>query len=154
MRSIFFLLALILTPGTASASASVSLSSTVFVEKTQQDDGGRPRITLEQPDLVRPGDTLVFVVRYQNKGQASASDFSVTNPLPKAVAFRETSGGSPLYSVDGGHKWGMLASLKVRESGGQFRRARPDEVTHIRWTFRQPLPAGASGQFSFRGSVR
>ncbi len=138
----------------AQAADSITLASQVFVEKTVTGPDGRTQVQLNQPTRVMPGDDLVFVLKYRNAGQAPAKNFSVTNPLPRAVAFRETAGGSALYSVDGGRNWGALPALQVRAEHGRLRLARPDDVTHVRWTFRQPLPAGASGKLTFRGTVR
>jgi uncharacterized repeat protein (TIGR01451 family) len=154
MRGFLALLALLLSPGLALAADSVTLASEVFVEKTVTAPDGRARILLDQPKLVMPGDNLVFVLKYRNDGTAPATNFSVTNPMPSAVAFREAPGNLAQYSVDGGHIWGFLSNLKVQEDDGRWRSARPEDVTHVRWTFRQPLPAGASGKLTFRGAVR
>ena len=154
MQGVLILLVLLLTPGIARAADAVSLTSEVFVEKTVTDDDGKTRILLDQPKLVMPGDNLVFVLKYRNGGTTPAANFSVTNPLPSAVSFRDTGGGAALYSVDGGRNWGTLSHLRIREGTSRWRSARPDDVTHVRWTFRQPLPAGATGKLSFRGTVR
>lgn len=154
MHRLLMLLTLLLTPGFARASDAVSLSSEVFVEKTVTGDDGKTRILLDQPKLVMPGDNLVFVLKYRNASAEPAANFSVTNPLPAAVSFRDTGGEKALYSVDGGRNWGMISTLKIRERTGRLRSARPDDVTHVRWTFRQPLPAGATGKLTFRGTVR
>jgi uncharacterized repeat protein (TIGR01451 family) len=152
-RGIAILIALI-GASAAQAADSVMLASEVFVEKIVTGSDGRPQVLLQQPKRVMPGDDLVFVLKYRNAGQAPAKNFSVTNPLPRAVSFRETTQKSAVYSVDGGRIWGALPALQVRADDGRLRLARPDDVTHVRWTFRQPLPAGASGKLSFRGTVR
>jgi uncharacterized repeat protein (TIGR01451 family) len=154
MRGIIALLVLLLSPGLALAADSVTLASEVFVEKAVVAPDGRTRIMLDQPKLVMPGDNLVFVLKYRNEGNAPAAHFSVTNPMPSAVAFREAPGNLAQYSVDNGRNWGSLATLRVQEQDGRWRSARPEDVTHVRWTFRQPLPVGASGKLTFRGAVR
>ena len=154
MQGAFLLLVMQLTPGIARASDSIALTSTVFVEKSMTGDDGKARIVLDQPNRVQPGDNLVFVLRYRNSGKAPATHFSVTNPLPASVSFRDTNAGQAQYSVDGGQNWGTLGDLKLRERAGRWRSARPDDVTHVRWTFRQALPVGASGRLTFRGTVR
>ncbi len=154
MQGVILFLAILLTPGFARASSNIDLDSQVFVERAVSDESGAQHIVLDQSDRVTPGDNLVFVLRYRNNGERAASNFNVINPLPRAVSFRETQGQDARFSVDGGKNWGSLSRLSVRERDGHVRRARPDDVTHIRWTFRQPLPAGATGKLSFRGSVR
>ncbi len=134
--------------------SAVSLSSDVMVEHVTTDAQGNQNTTLDPPNLVVPGDKLVFVLRYRNNGQAPATDFVITNPLPAAVAFQSTSDSSAQVSVDGGRTWGQLASLTVRNADGTTRPARADEVTHVRWAFAQPIPVGQSGRLMFRGVVR
>lgn len=152
MRSLLILLAT-LAPNLAFAANNVTLSSMVFVEKAVADSAGRNHIVLEEPRTVTPGDRLIFILNYRNAGQLPASDFIVTNPLPAAVAFH---GGaeSAQVSIDWGRSWGTLPALKVHESDGRWRSARPDDVTHLRWMLKQAIPAGAQGKLSFRGIVR
>jgi uncharacterized repeat protein (TIGR01451 family) len=149
---IFAAAALLAAP--ALAADQVSLVSEVFVEKVVVAPNGRASTLLKQPDVVMPGDNLVFIVKYRNQGSQSARNFILTNPMPNAVAFREAAGEAALFSVDGGKSWGRLSELKVQGSDRRLRSARPDDVTHVRWAFRQPLPAGASGKVTFRGTVR
>jgi uncharacterized repeat protein (TIGR01451 family) len=153
MRILLILFAL-LAPAAAQAANSVSLASTVFVEKTIADANGRNRVILEEPKVVTPGDRLVFILAYRNIGGVPASDFVITNPLPQAVSYQGTSDGSAQVSVDGGRSWGSLAALKVQEVDGRWRSAQADDVTHVRWAMKRAIPAGAQGKFSFRGIVR
>ena len=138
----------------AFAADRVSLASEVFVEKIVVGPDGRANTLLKQPEIVMPGDNLVFILKYRNQGNEAARNFILTNPMPSAVAFREATGAGALFSVNGGKNWGLLGELKVQGSDRSFRAARPDDVTHVRWAFRQPLPAGATGKVSFRGTVR
>jgi uncharacterized repeat protein (TIGR01451 family) len=103
---------------------------------------------------VTPGDRLVFILSYRNAGPVPAKHFVVTNPLPEAVAYAGTPDESAVFSVDGGRNWGALSALTLREMDGRLRNARPEDVTHIRWTMREAVPAGGQGKLSFRGIVR
>jgi uncharacterized repeat protein (TIGR01451 family) len=141
-------------PSVASAADSVALSSSVFVERQLVDSNGRSRVELHAPQVVTPGDRLVFILSYRNTGEKPAQHFTVTNPLPQAVAYAGTPDEQAQISVDGGRSWGLLSSLRVREEDGRWRNARPEDVTHIRWTLAQPIRVGATGKLSFRGTVR
>lgn len=152
MRMMLFLLAMF-APGVALAANNVTLSSAVFLEKTVADHDGRNRIVLEEPKVVTPGDRLVFILNYRNVGNAPASDFIVTNPLPTAVAF-QGGADSAQVSIDGGKSWGTLPALKMRDADGRWRSARPDDVTHVRWALKQAIPVGGQGKLSFHGTVR
>jgi len=153
IKRLFLAIALIL-PGTAMAANNVSLSSDVFVERKVARANGTTALALEQPRTVTPGDRLVFVVNYKNVGRAPATDFSVTNPLPKAVAFEGTSDGTEIVSVDGGKSWGPLSSLSYQSENGEIRPALMTDVTHVKWKFNRSLSAGSGGKLVFRGTVK
>ncbi|MCC6480094.1 MAG: hypothetical protein IT552_12915 [Sphingomonadaceae bacterium] len=135
-------------------SAPVELASDVFVEREQKRADGTVATVLEAPKLVVPGDQLVFVVRYRNVGAQPATNFTVTNPIPRAVAFSGTMDGTEIVSVDGGKNWGILSQLKVVKADGNLRQAVPADVTHLKWTMNQTLAAGSAGKLVFRGVVR
>lgn len=135
-------------------SAPVELASDVFVEREHKRADGTVATVLEAPKLVVPGDQLVFVVRYKNVGTQPASNFIVTNPIPRAVAFSGTMDGTEVVSVDGGKSWGVMSRLKVAKPDGTFRQALPADVTHLKWNMNQTLAAGSAGKLVFRGVVR
>ena len=141
-------------PAAASAADSVSLTSEVLVERVKQEADGTSRVIREEPNVVTPGDKLVFLLSYRNGGAQPATGFVVTNPIPVAVAFSGGESDGATVSVDGGKTWGALAALKVAIADGISRPATMEDVTHIRWTFTQPIAAGRAGQLSFRGVVK
>ena len=139
---------------TAFAATPLQLSSDVFVERQVVRADGSKSVVLEKPNMVTPGDNLVFVVKYKNVGGATASNFVVTNPLPSAVAFNGTSDGLEVVSIDGGRSWGILGTLRVAKADGTARPATQADVTHLKWNLNQPLTAGAEGKLIFRGIVK
>lgn len=146
--------AALLTSANVHAATPLQLSSDVFVERQiKRADGSRSTV-LQKPMSVTPGDSLVFVVKYKNTGNKAASNVSVTNPLPSAVAFNGTSDGLEMVSVDGGKSWGFLPSLRVAGQDGKPRAARMTDVTHLKWNLNQPLSVGSEGKLIFRGIVR
>jgi len=144
----------LLAPGHVFAADTVALDNSVFVERVTTDASGRQRVLLKEPAAVTSGDRLVFVLAYRNAGNRPTDRLVITNPLPAAVRFTGAGDDAPLVSVDGGHAWGPLAELTIRQPDGSRRPAQPSDVTHVRWTFRRPVPAGASGTLLFRGVVR
>lgn len=143
---------LLATP--ALASNQVALDNNVFVERVSVDANGKSRILLEAPNVVVPGDHLVFVLNYRNAGARPADNFVITNPLPAAVQFQEAGDANAIVSVDGGKAWGALANLSVVQSDGTRRAAQPSDVTHLRWAFQKPIPVGGVGKIMFRGIVK
>lgn len=153
MKYLIALLALI-TPAAPVLANQVALESTVFVERSVEQADGSVTVTLEEPARVVPGDTLIFVLTYENTGSEPAENFVVTNPMPEAVVFVEAIDSGAIYSVDGGTTFGALETLRVASDSGVERDAQAVDVTHIRWTLSAPIAAGASGQLRFRGVVR
>jgi len=154
MIKLLFAIAALLSPLAAHAANDVTLTSSVFVEKAVVQPNGATRLVLEEPRVVVPGDRLVFVLAYKNMGAKPATDFVVTNPMPGEVAFQGTADAGSVVSIDGGRSWGALAALKVRRADGTARAALPEDVTHVRWAMKAPIPVGQSGKLSFRGVVR
>lgn len=150
-----FILALfaLSVPAAALAANDVALTSAMFVERSVPQPGGAAKVTLEQPKSVPPGAKLVFVLSYRNQGKAAAANFVVTNPIPDGVIFDSTPDTGATYSVDGGKTYGPLAVLRL-SANGTTRPALPDDVTHIRWVLKTPIPVGGTGKLSFKGSVR
>lgn len=154
MKKILLALFALLLPVAAQAAGSVSLVSEVFVERTETNADGRSVTTRAEPDMVVPGDNLVFVLNYRNDGAEPATDLVLTNPVPDSVSFSGTDDASAVVSVDGGKTWGALAALTVAGADGASRPAQAADVTHIRWVLSQPVPQGGAGELSFRGVVK
>ncbi len=154
MRPALLFLLTAALPGPALAANHVALDNNVFVERVSTDAEGKQRVLLEEPKVVVPGDRLVFVLNYRNAGPQAADKFVITNPMPSAVRFADAGDTQPLVSVDGGKQWGLLADLSVAAADGTRRTAQPADVTHIRWAFQKPIPAGATGKLMFRGVVK
>ena len=147
-------LSMLAAPVGAHAANGVALTSSVFVEKNIAQSDGKTRLVLEEPRVVVPGDRLVFVLAYKNLGGKPATDFVVTNPMPGAVAYEGSGDVSAIVSINGGKNWGTLSTLKFRKADGTIRSAYPEDVTHVRWAMKAPIPVGAEGKLSFRGVVR
>ncbi|EGD58663.1 hypothetical protein Y88_0720 [Novosphingobium nitrogenifigens DSM 19370] len=131
--------------------ARVRLASDVFVERFESAPGGRMARVLERAEQLHPGDRLIFVVNWTSN---ETGDFTVMNPLPHTVAFQSSTDANEEVSVDGGRTWGPLPTLLVRDAGGIWRRAAPDDVTHVRWRVPGRRAATGAGQITYRGVVR
>ena len=154
MRKTILLLLAALVPIQAFAANQVALDNSVFVERITTDASGRERVLLEEPKVVVPGDKLVFVLNYRNASVQPADKFVITNPMPTAVRFAGAGNTGELVSVDGGKTWGTLDTLTIPQSDGTRRPAQPADVTHVRWAFQKPIPAGGAGKLMFRGVVK
>jgi len=149
----FLALLAMFAPAAVHAADTLSLDSKVLVERVSTDANGEIVTTREEPNVVTPGDRLVFVLSYRNAGSEPVTGFVLTNPVPDSVAFGGTDDPAAVVSVDGGKSWGPLQSLTVAEADGTSRAAQATDVTHVRWSFAQPVPSGAAGELTFRGMV-
>ncbi len=147
-------LALIASPVAALAADNVSVVSEMFVEKTVVEPGAKPRVVLVKQNSGPPGTKLVFTHSYRNGGKVPAANFAMTNPIPSGVEYTGSDDMTAVVSVDGGKSFGPLASAKVRAADGSLRPARPDDVTHVRWVLKAPIPVGGNGKFSFKATVK
>ncbi len=141
-------------PISVAHAAPIQLSSDIFVEKEEKRADGKSSVKLAPPKVILPGDQLVFVVNYKNTGTLPATGFTVTNPIPNAIAFSGTSDGAEQVSIDGGKSWGKLSQLRIKTANGGTRPALMTDVTHIKWNVSQPLAAGSTGKLIFRGVVK
>ena len=138
--------------------AAVVLDSRAYVERVSTDLNGRARRILAPADRLAPGDRLVFVVHYRNRGDAPVSGFYVTNPVPARVqmdAMQLAAAPADMQiSVDGGAHWGRLDDFTIPTPLGGTRRATSEDITHVRWSVRAPVAPGNSGRIAWRGVVR
>ncbi len=136
------------------AQQDMTITSKSFVERVTTDAQGKEERKLEDTMSVVPGDVILFEISYRNEGAQAATEFVVTNPLPQAITYAGGESDGADVSIDGGQNWGKLPALQVKAADGTSRPAQPSDVTHIRWAFNQPIPAGQGGKLSFRGVVK
>ncbi len=139
----------------------VSLSSEVFVIRTENDAQGNEKIILKNPKdvIVIPGDRLKFILKYTNNTGQDVTGFKATNPIPAAVQYIEAAEEWAEVSVDGGKNWGKLEDLSVQANNDTgdtnvLRAATVADVTHVRWVFNNVITKNSSGSVSFNGIVK
>lgn len=147
-------LALPSTPLAAqSAPSPIALTGDVKAVKVVTEAGGKERIELVEPNMIVPGDRLVFGTDYANKGAETVTNFIVTNPLPAAVRLAPDADPALAVSVDGGKSWGPLSTLTLTGPDGAVRPAAYADVTHVRWVLASIAP-GASGRLTYPAIIR
>lgn len=126
-----------------SPTPAVSLASAVYVEHA-----GNKNRSLEPARRLNRGDRVVTVVTWYRLGGGSGG-FTVTNPLPRAIAYQESAQDGEQVSIDGGRSWGRLGELRIGT-----RIATPEDVTHIRWRVPASRAAQGRGNIAYSGIVR
>ena len=134
---------LAIQPSLASATPIVTTDSTVFVERASEGEGR----SLEPARTLARGDRVVTILRWHRLG--GEGGFTITNPLPRAIAYQASSAHDEEVSVDGGRKWGKLEALRIGK-----RNATVEDVTHVRWRVSPGRSKKGSGQLAYSGIVR
>jgi uncharacterized repeat protein (TIGR01451 family) len=130
-----------------------SLSSAVFKEVESRSPDGRASVALKPAVRVTPGDQVVYVLTYHNGGDKPAEGVVVTNPLAANLVYAGPADAlPPQVSIDG-QTFGPLATL-TKISAGVTAKAVAADVTTLRWTLTQPIPAGGEVKLSFRARLK
>lgn len=138
---------------TVQAQSPVTLEGDVMAVKTVTDADGNQTTQLVAPDVIVPGDRLLFTTQYANNGAEPADNFVITNQVPAAVRLAPDASAELTVSVDGGTTWGELSTLTVTDESGATRAATGDDVTHIRWTLASIAP-GETGSVEYPAIIR
>ncbi len=147
-------LALAFIAPVADAAGTVELTVKSLQEVQVTDKNGKITKKTVPVAKVVPGDEVIYVISYANKGKQPADNVVITNPVPAPVAFRAgtsaAAGATDTVSVDGGKTFGKLEALAVPGADGKPRAATGADVTHVQWKLNAPVKAGASGSVSYR----
>jgi hypothetical protein len=152
MKSRYATLAALIAGAPLAQAAPVTIANTVFVEREVAIGNGSSAKVLEPARTLRRGDRLVYVVSWRAP-QARGEHLTITNPLPRTIAYERSADGDEDVSVDGGRSWGKLDALRVRD-GSVWRYATPQDVTHVRWNVPPQLALAGSGRLTWSGIVR
>lgn len=138
--------------------AYIQLQSMAEMEKEVLDEEGSKRLQRVPVTTVVPGDEVIFTTLYENVSGRTVENAVITNPMPEHMVYvdgsAEGEGARITFSVDGGATYDSPARLTMVDSAGREYPARPQDYTHIRWTFEDPLPSGAKGAVSFRAILK
>lgn len=143
---------LLLAPVAQATGLQASQTVHKLVETTNAD--GQTVVERVEADLVAPGDTVIYSLNYNNAGEAAAENVALTMPVPEEIRYVEGSaeyaGASVTFSIDGGQSFASRGELEVTLEGEPWTTL-ADDITHIRWTFAEPISPGETGAVGFRG---
>jgi hypothetical protein len=101
---------------------------------------------------------VIVSVRFTNATAEIIDSIRITSAVPSDLKYVAESASGPgsdvLFSVDHGMRFGRPNELTATDPDGSVRSADPADYTHVRWTLRAPLDAGATGIARFRAVPR
>lgn len=150
---------------TAGFSASAeALSSNFSFLVVEQDADGQERLV--ERGTVRPGEIIHYQLRHVNQTDADMAGIVVAAPVPEGVSLTlgdESTSVPAVFKVQAemdpdqeGLEWSTLPAMrKVVDADGSLRQEPlpQEEVAAVRWTFSEPLEAGAAALNSYRVRV-
>lgn len=137
----------------ASAQEAVKLEGAAYLMTRTIDDDGNSVVKLVEPEIVVPGDRILFATTYENISGSAVTNFVVTNPVPASVELVTDADPELIVSVDGGATWGAVRDLTVPDGANSSRPAIASDVTHLRWVIAEIAPNN-TGQVEYIASVR
>ncbi|MEM7661425.1 MAG: hypothetical protein AAF292_04185 [Pseudomonadota bacterium] len=147
--------------GLMGAAAADEFTAVQGIDKivTVSGPDGSVSLDYQSAERVAPGDTLFYHIDYDNGSGEAAENVELVMAVPAEVNYLENTANSGdlatelAFSVDNGESFSPRRELQVVENGGG-RLASASDITHIRWTFADPVAPGTSGKVSFRATVR
>jgi hypothetical protein len=98
---------------------------------------------VEPATQLKSGDKVVLLVRW--RAADDRDGFTVTTPVPAALAYQRDSSDAVEVSTDGGRSWARIDRLPA---------SRLDRITHLRWKVGAREAAQGSGSFAYSALVR
>jgi uncharacterized repeat protein (TIGR01451 family) len=145
----------LIAPVSAIAKPEVTIMTISEKEVVEIVDGREVKKRIATSEI-EPGQTLIFTMKYANKGDEKAINVVINNPIPQDsiyVVGSATGIGSEInYSIDGGKtfKQPSLLTYEVDNPSGDPIKmtASPEQYTNIRWIVKE-VAAGQKGEVSF-----
>ena len=135
------------TAGTSAAVATGSgaLETTIVVEKLEPPaPPARTHGRFVRAERLEAGDEVHYTIRVHNPGKEPVSEVQVTKRMPFGLHYVPGSATGPACDTE------------FSGDGGRTFAARPpaDDLSHLRWTLRRPIPPGATALLRFRATFR
>lgn len=157
-KVLFLIVAIFGTTALSAQQGSLELKTTAEKQETVIDADGKRTTRLVPVATAVPGDEIVYTVTFSNISEEPAENVRVTNPIPAQMAFIAGTAFGPgadvSFSIDGGETFATPEELTVTDPDLGPRLAAADEYTHVRWTLKTSLDAGAQGFARYRAKLR
>ena len=145
---------------TAWAASQMAIDMASFKEIVETKNG-KKETKLVPAQKAAPGEVLIYVVTYTNKGDELATNVEVKDPVPKDTFYVDKSatgeGTEISFSIDGGTVFApptkLTKEVQLPKGKKEKRLVAANEYTNIRWVIKE-VPPGKTGKLGFRVKVR
>ena len=117
--------------------------------------------SLGDKGVVQSGDILRYTLQSKNKGEVSAKNLTITQPVPQGMVYELESAKSRnnaaiTYSIDGGKTYTAKPTIKITLQDGtvEEKDAPADAYTHIRYKFNREIAPEAGLKATYLLKVR
>ena len=155
MKKYLMICLMLCLPSLASAAADIKVSITAEKEVVVMELGKEVKKIVTAKETV-PGETIIFTLHFENKGDEVAKDVKLVDPIPEGMEYINGSvfgpGSEITFSIDQGKTY-KKPSLLTYEVDGKKRVASPELYSHIQWVVKE-LSAGKSASAGFKARVK
>ena len=127
------------------------------IQVIEKEDGSTEMVKSDA-DSVVPGDEVLYTIEYRNVGTDAAEAVVISNPIPANMTYVDESAsgvGTVIeFSIDDGATYGDKDTLKVVDSEGNERNAKPTDYTNVRWTVESALAPSATSSVEYRALLK
>jgi hypothetical protein len=146
------------SPALQAADGAIRLKSLAQVEREVVDKDGNKTLQRMPVQKAVPATEVIYTTTFENITAKPVGNIVINNPIPNDSEYKAGSAFGKVcdivFSADGGKRYATAAQLQIQGADGKERIARPSEYTHIRWTYKEQLAPGQSGEVGFRSVIK
>ncbi len=126
----------------------------VQIRTIEAQPDGTDMVMFKPAVKVAPGDTVRYMLAYDNTSPAPVEAAVLTMPVPESMIYVPGSSAHPATEVALSVDYGgtFLSEEAVQEiienSAGE------QQITHVRWTFAEDITSGASGSVAYLAMLK
>ncbi len=136
---------------------AIQFSNNAFKQIMTTDKKGNKKIDYVKPDLVLPGDVILYQIKFKNISHQVVSNIVINNPVPNNSKYRSGSADSEnsvvTFSVDGKH-FKTAKRLTVTDKTGSSIIAKPEQYKAIRWVYKKSLKPDETAMVSYKTQIK
>ncbi len=154
---LLFAFSVMLTMNAYAEEGAIRFSNNAFKQVISKKPDGTVQYDYVEPGLVLPNDVILYEIVFENISDQEVSNIVVNNPIANNSVYRDgsASGNSTAisFSVDG-KTFAAADALTVTDKTGKKWKAKPEEYTAIRWTYKKALKPGQKEKVTYKTTIK